>query len=54
VDFLHQFCRLVVSKEDKARPGPRSGRRFARREGLRRYFPRRRHSVGPGNKMRWI
>jgi hypothetical protein len=34
VDFLHQFCRSAVSKEDKTLLGRRSGYRFAGRQGF--------------------
>jgi hypothetical protein len=33
VDFLHQFCRPVVPKEDKALPRRALRRRFASRDG---------------------
>jgi hypothetical protein len=53
VDFLHQFWRLVVSKEDMKPPASRSGRRFARYQGRRAAFSARRGFASQA-KMRWI
>jgi hypothetical protein len=53
VDFLHQFWRLVVSKEDTKPPARRSGRRFASYQGRREAFSARR-VIASQAKMRWI
>jgi hypothetical protein len=53
VDFLHQFCRAAVPKEDKAPPRKASGRRLRAAMVLAAVFPHNRHSA-LGEKMRWI
>jgi hypothetical protein len=52
VDFLHQFCRPAVSKEDKALPWQAFRRAFAQAWALRLGFPRSGHSIR-GQKC-WI
>jgi hypothetical protein len=53
VDFLHQFWRVAVPKEDKAPPRRRSGGRLRAMTvfagGIFRAA-----GIGSGEKMRWI